>query len=333
MKTISLKQFTTYLILDLKNKGRYGTAHVYSSVLHSITEYADDNFPIQQITPTFLKRYEQYLINVKGLKWNTSSTYLRCLQTIYNKALESGLTTFIPCLFKEVFTGVMRNHHRALPSSEIRRLLLVNSTVPIENKESHSEKEKIPYSVKRASDYLELMLRLRGLSFIDLAFLKKNDYSEEYLTLRRQKTGITLRIHVSKEASKLINLHYNPDSKSPYLLDILNGNLRGYAAYCDYQNKLRNLNAALKRLAMYSHVQKAVSSYCARHTWATQAKYCGVPIPIISEGLGHTSVTTTEAYLKSFDNYILDSANEEVINYIFSGNKRNKDSIIYQPTA
>ncbi len=123
MKTISLKQFTTYLILDLKNKGRYGTAHVYSSVLHSITEYADDNFPIQQITPTFLKRYEQYLINVKGLKWNTSSTYLRCLQTIYNKALESGLTTFIPCLFKEVFTGVMRNHHRALPSSEIRRLL------------------------------------------------------------------------------------------------------------------------------------------------------------------------------------------------------------------
>ena len=329
MKMILFRQFATGLIVGLRDKGRYGTAHVYGSVLRSVTEYADESFCFQQMTPTFLKEYEQYLIHTKGLKWNTSSTYLRCLQAIYNKALESGVADFIPCLFKEVFTGVMRNHRRALPSSDMRSLLM-NPDNPTEDEESHPQKEKIPTLVKKASACLELMLRLRGLSFIDLAFLKKNDYSEGYLTLRRQKTGTALRIRVSQDASRLIHLYCNHDPDSPYLLDILNGKLEGYAAYCDYQSKLRNLNVALKRLAAYSHVQKTVSSYCARHPWATQAKYCGIPIPIISEGLGHTSITTTEAYLKSFDNYILDSANERVIDYIFSGNKQSKHAVSQQ---
>ena len=314
-KSLLLSEFMTTVIVELKASGRYSTAHVYESVLRSVSVYRGEALPLKELTPEFLKNYETHLTVHRNLTWNTSSTYLRCLQAVYNRAVERSLAPFIPRQFSGVFTGIKRNHRRALAAPDMRRLLS-SGTLPGDS-----------LQLEKARICLELMLRLRGLGFVDLAYLRQSDLKNGYLVLQRHKTHMPLHIRVNDDTLRLIHLLLNRHSSSPYLLDILDGRLSGYASYCDYQKQLRRFNVLLKQLAASRRVPVSVSSYCARHTWATQAKYCGIPTGVISEGLGHASVTTTEAYLKAFDNGVLDRANARVINSIFRGNTKKKEDI------
>jgi len=322
-----LTEYMTSVMEALRRSEQYSTAHVYSSVIHSVSAYAGRDFPLSGLTPVFLKDYEDYLILQKGLSWNTSSTYMRCLQSVYNRALRSQEVPFIAQLFKGVFTGVKRNHRRALRVEDMRRLLCES---PVQVECSSSKDLEPPVSSEKGTNThkartcMELMIRLQGMCFVDLAFLRKSDLKNGYLMLRRHKTRMPLCIRITDEIRRLASFYKSNDSSSPYLLNILDGHLRGYAAYRDYQCKLRRFNAALKCLARERHVCVSVSTYCARHTWATQAKYCGIPTAVISEGLGHASVTTTEAYLKSFENGVLDRANAQVTAYIFNGKMRKR---------
>ena len=164
---------------------------------------------------------------------------------------------------------------------------------------------------------LELMFRFHGMPFVDLAHLRKSDLKDGYLTLRRRKTGMPLSARVDSRAMQLLERYRNRDDTSPYLLCFLDGSLEGMAAYRDYLRILRLLNSKLRALALWRKVQGKVTSYTARHTWATVGKYCHIPIEIISEGLGHASVTTTEGYMKGFGNNRMDRANKVIMNYIF----------------
>ena len=165
----------------------------------------------------------------------------------------------------------------------------------------------------------ELMFRFHGMPFVDLAHLRKSDLKDGYLTLRRRKTGMPLSARVDGRAMQLLERYRNRDDTSPYLLCFLDGNLEGMAAYRDYQRILRLLNSRLRALALWKKVQGKVTSYSARHTWATVGRYCHIPIEVISEGLGHASVTTTEGYMKGFGNSRMDRANKVIMNYIFKG--------------
>ena len=121
---------------------------------------------------------------------------------------------------------------------------------------------------------------------------------------------------------RLIDRYKSSDADSPYLLNILSGKRSGEAAFHEYRDKLRSLNFHLSRLSECCGLEGVkVSSYTARHTWATLAKYCQVPEEVISEGLGHSSLEVTRTYLKSFEGDELDKANRLIINYIYSGRK------------
>ena len=104
---------------------------------------------------------------------------------------------------------------------------------------------------------------------------------------------------------QLLERYRNRDDTSPYLLCFLDGSLEGMAAYRDYLRILRLLNSKLRALALWRKVPGKVTSYTARHTWATAGKYC------------HASVTTTEGYMKGFGNSRMDRANKVIMNYIF----------------
>lgn len=163
------------------------------------------------------------------------------------------------------------------------------------------------------------MFRFHGMPFVDLAHLRKSDLKDGYLTLRRRKTGMPLSARVDGRTMQLLERYRNRDDTSPYLLCFLNGNLEGIAAYKDYQRILRLLNSKLRALALWKKIPGKVTSYSARHTWATVGKYCRIPIEVISEGLGHASVTTTEGYMKGFGNNRMEQANKVIMNYIFNG--------------
>ena len=303
----------------LRQEGRYSTAHVYKHAIRSFSQFCGtQSITFSRINRETLKRYSNYLL-ASRMKPNTISTYMRMLRAVYNRAVDMGLAPYIPRQFKNVFTGRYANHQRALKKGEIKRVLLED--VVEEEADRSSESEPAASSDSRnlgwARACLELMLRFHGIPFIDLANLRKVDLRNGYLTIRRHKTGMPLSIAVDAAAMKLLRRYASNDPSSPYLLNILNGSLSGKEAYKDYQRALRMLNLQLYRLSRVCRLGKRLSSYAARHTWASIAKSCGIAVEVISEALGHASITTTEGYLKQFDNDEIEKANKVIINYIF----------------
>lgn len=309
--------FMLSVITDMEERGRYSTAHVYRCALNAALVYGGSSLCLEELTPVWLASYQTYLLK-QELLWNTISTYMRMLRAVYNRAVDAGLVPYIPRQFKGVFTGRHVNHQRALEKDEIQKVLS-NEAVVVEAEEPAEETETSlsRRDLRWARACLELMLRFHGMPFIDLANLRKSDLRNGYLTVRRHKTGMPLSVAVDSVAMKLLRYYANTDSTSPYLLDILDGNLSGKAAYENYQRVLRLLNLRLSQLSCRCGIGKRISSYSARHTWATIAKYCGVPVEVISEALGHASISTTEGYLKQFDDHKIEKANKVIINYIF----------------
>lgn len=309
MKTVYLNNFMSSVVTELERNGQYSTAHVCGSVLRSVMTFDGDGLLLSSITPLWLKAYEHYLLHKgeKGLEWNTISTYMRMLRAVYNRAVVRKLVPFVPHLFREVFTGRKADHRRVLERDDMRQLL------------AEKDLDIISPGMEWARACLELMFRFHGMPFVDLAHLRKSDLKDGYLTLRRRKTGMPLSARVDSRAMQLLERYRNWDDTSPYLLCFLDGSLEGMAAYRDYLRILRLLNSKLRALALWRKVQGKVTSYTARHTWATAGKYCHIPIEIISEGLGHASVTTTEGYMKGFGNSRMERVNKVIMNYIFKG--------------
>ena len=147
------------------------------------------------------------------------------------------------------------------------------------------------------------------MPFVDLAYLKKHDIDGNVLTYRRRKTGRMLTVTLLPEAVKLIKQHMNTDSGSPYLFSLISSKEGTEEAYKEYQLALRNFNYQLMILKQVLGLTTDLSSYTARHTWATMAYYCEVHPGVISEAMGHSSITVTETYLKPFKNKKIDEAN------------------------
>lgn len=306
-KKISLTGFTHSLIRDFEAELRFGTAHVYSATLNVFTAFTGKkNIPLNVLTPVILKQFENHL-RARQCKWNTTSTYMRTLRAIYNRAAEQGLVPYVPKLFRGVYTGVKRERKLALTAQEMNLLIYAPPRRPL------------PEGVQQARDYLKLMFHLQGMPFVDLAHLHRSDFDVpgRILSCHRQKTGTPLEINIPPVTARLIEQLRNPaEGVSPYLLNILSGRPEDKEAYEEYQQKLRTLNSNLKVLARIQGVSARVSSYTARHTWATLAKYCRIPEGLICDALGHTSVKTTETYLKSFENKDVGRANRKIISLV-----------------
>lgn len=317
MEKNRINEFMTSVITEMEEQGRYSTAHVYKYALNAVLAYGGESVNLEELTPEWLLAYQSYL-SARLLLWNTISTYMRMLRAVYNRAVDSGLVPYIPRQFKGVYTGRILNHQRAMDRDNLQRILSPDESgsIPEEQKED-TEYSSSHFNSRWAQACLELMLRFHGMPFVDLAHLRKSDLHNGHLTVRRRKTGRVLSVAVSPAALRLIRRYGNTDPSSPYLLDILDGNLTGREAYEDYQHALRMLNLRLRQLTRRYGMSCKVTSYSARHSWATLAKYCGVAVEVISEALGHASITTTEGYLKQFDNQRIEKANAVIMNYIF----------------
>ena len=154
------------------------------------------------------------------------------------------------------------------------------------------------------------------MPFVDLAYLKKHDIDGNVLTYRRRKTGRMLTVTLLPEAVKLIKQHMNTDPASPYLFSLITSGEGTEAAYKEYQLALRNFNHQLASLGKMLGLEDKLSSYATRHTWATTAYYCEIHPGIISEAMGHSSITVTETYLKPFHSKKIDEANRQIIDFV-----------------
>lgn len=296
---ITIRTYTSSLIKETKQAGRYSTAGIYTSAVNSFFRFTEDYYiTFKDLTPGLIKSYEEQLLQ-RGKRHNTISTYMRTLCSISNQAAEAGVefSCTVSELFEFVFTGYEPTAKRAISPSTIRRLMLL-------------ELDKQP-TLSFSRDLFLLSFYLRGIPFVDLAHLRKSDVKYNTIYYYRQKTRQQLSVQIEPCAAQILNRYKQKAADSPYLLPIMT--LTGEEGYKQYKNALRLYNEHLHRLSSILNLRVPLTSYVARHSWATTAKDEGVAISLISESLGHTSEKVTHVYLASFDNNAINKANRKVI--------------------
>ena len=302
MKKESFTSFMKQVAADLQQSGNLGTAHVYRSSLNAILVFQEsESVEFREITPEWLKHFEGSL-RARGCSWNTVSTYLRTMRAVYNRAVDLHRAPYVPHLFRSVYTGTRADRRRALDMEDMKKVFarLLQSAA-------------IPPGMRGAQELFILMFLLRGLPFVDLAYLRKSDLRGDVITYRRRKTGRPLSVTLTPEAMFLLQKYMNRDKRSPYLFPILRSAEGSPEAYREYQLALRHFNYQLELLGRFLGLKDRLSSYVARHSFATVLKRSGVNVALISESLGHTSLSTTQYYLDSFENEQIDEAMKNLL--------------------
>jgi integrase len=303
-----LSLYMAGVIEELEQNGKYAAVHTYTSALHSFVAFSAGGgmeISMQEVfTPGRLKAYENWLLAERELSLNTVSTYMRTLQAVYNRWMPFGSQGYNPRLFADVHTKVVSQTKRALTEQQINKLM-------------SADMETLPDDLKCVFAYFLLMVLFRGMPFIDLAHLRKCDVQGNSIVYCRHKTGKQMAVHIPEEALGLIKEFRDKNPQSVYLFPVLDARLRiGRKLYECYQAALRRFNRSLKRLMQLLLPGVEVSSYTARHTWATLAYHIGIPVGIICQSLGHSSIRVTETYLKPFENKRLDDANRKLISFV-----------------
>ena len=314
-----LRLYMPEVIGMLKREGKFPAMHVYACTPSSYEKFcAEERYPknttaslsMQEIfTPERLKEYEDWLAGQQSSP-NTISTYMRTLQAVYNRWMSPGIEGYNPVLFKDVYTKVESRTKRALTAEQMEQLRNTDFSV-------------LTLRQQQVLTYFLLMFMLRGMPFIDLAHLRKSDLRNRRITYRRHKTGKLMVVDVPPDAMRLLQ-KYRDKTDSEYLFPLLHGGLFMEEHHHRYQETLRHFNRELARLMKQLLPGVSVSSYTARHTWATLAYHSGVPVGLISQSLGHSSIRVTMTYLKPFDAEVIDRINRQVISLV-KKSKKKKD--------
>ena len=292
-KEVSLFSFWHNVIAQLKQLGKIRTSETYTATLNSFMTFRDEqDVPLDGISSDMMLLYEAHL-KARGVRMNTISFYMRIFRAVYNRAVEKGLTAQNNP-FRHVYTGVDKTVKRAIPIKAIKALkeldLAMNSALDF------------------ARDMFLFSFYTRGMSFVDMAYLKKSDLKNGIMTYRRRKTGQELTIKWEKCMEEIVAKY--PKNETDFLLPIITkqGNERK-----QYDNALHLVNYHLKDLSEMLQLQRPLTMYVARHSWASAAKAKNVPLSVISEGMGHDSEATTQIYLASLETSVVDKANKMIL--------------------
>ncbi len=290
----SLFNFMESIIAKLKQNGKVRTSETYKSTLNSFKKFRmSEDIMLDSLTSEIMEAYEAWL-HTRGVAPNTISFYTRILRAVYNRAVEDDvIENRNP--FRHVYTGVDKTVKRALPLVLIKKIKALDLF--------------LTPSLDFARDMFLMSFYLRGMSFIDMAFLRKSDLKNGYVSYRRRKTGQQLIIEWTKEMQMILDKY--PENSTDYLLPIIKN--PGTNERCTYRNAGYNINHNLKKIAGKVGVTIPLTLYVARHSWASAAKAKGIPLSVISEGMGHDSEATTQIYLASLDTSVVDRANSLIL--------------------
>ncbi len=295
---VSLDEWGKVLIDRKMKANKGGTAKWYREGVNAFIKFnKDKDIRLNEISITFLTNFKIEHESL-GNSNNTISSYMRAVRAIYNKAVDED--EFLPV--KNPFARFKIPRTTRTKKKAIAKDLFLN----IRN---------LPYKEEsilwHAKNYVLIMFYCRGMNFVDLAQLKIDNIVADRMFYGRSKTGDPFSLKITLELNKILQHYIKGKEKGDYLFPV---NYDGSSEnYLKYQGLRRNVNKLLKIIAKDVGIESKFSTYSIRHTWATTAKKMGVSTEIIGEALGHSSVRTTEIYLKDFDNKVLDDVNKLVI--------------------
>ena len=251
------------------------------TAVRSFIHYAGRQLSMDNVSPDRICRYERWL-SQQGVSPNTSALYMRSLRAVLNRCGADG-----PKLFKKVRTSRMQTGKRAISAASVQAI----------RKLSIPAKSFLSF----ARTLFMFSIMAKGIPFIDLAHLSQSDIHGDHLVYYRRKTRHRVAVLIEPEMRHIIDRYAVPGTA--YLFPMLHG--------CDeqkYAATLKRYNRALYRLSEQIGLAPPITSYTARHTWASLAYQQGVPLAVISKSLGHSSPVTTEAYLKEIDDSFADAS-------------------------
>lgn len=303
---IGLVSFALKLIDDMKKIGKKAVVKRFGTTVNSIVRYTDGNdVAWNDLTSTFMLGFEEFLMR-RGLCRNTTSFYMRNLRSIVNRAIEQDIE--VPRNpFKHVYMGVDKTVKRAVNIDIIRKI------------------RDIDLTGRPALDFARKVFIFsfytRGMSFVDIAFLKKSNLHNSVITYSRRKTHQQLMVRIEPETRKLIDSFEK--NETDYLLPIITE--EGGDEEHQYENAYHRINRNLQSIGKMLGLEKKLTMYVARHAWASIAHSNNVAISTISKAMGHDSEKTTIIYLQSLDTTSVDDANSDIIRLIDGRKRKNKN--------
>lgn len=272
------------------------TVRNYKTALNALAQYLGRrSLPLDDIDRQLMLDFEQWLQH-HGKCRNTSSAYLRSLKALFNRAVDAGLTAERNP-FRRVFTGNAHTVKRGLRRSEFKRLLACDMD---------NDRQRV------AVDVFLFSVAVCGMPFVDVAHLRWSQIKDDRLFYRRRKTGECLSVQLEPEAKEILR-RYKGRGTDGYVFPILSQGDDDKA----YRNALSRYNRRLRRWGLKAGLQRHLTSYVARHTWASQANENNIPLSIISQGLTHTNLRTTTNYIACLSTYRLDHSNHQLIRLLF----------------
>lgn len=296
-KHVSVMAFMWNQVKIKTDSNCLGTAKNYRLVAKTFSEFLKGrDICFSELTSYLAEQYSDYLKS-KGLVRNSLSFHMRILRAVYNKAVRCGYAeqTFP---FRNVYTGIDRTRKLALGEDVISRLIQLDvSDSP---------------SLSFAKDMFLFSFYTRGMAYIDIAHLRKSNIQGGFIRYARKKTKQMLTVRIEECMQTIIDRYADAVSNLPYVFPILESE-DCVTCFHQYRNALRVHNKRLHQISELLGLGHNISSYAARHSWATTARNSNVPLSIISAGMGHTSERTTLIYLASLENSLIDCANKEIL--------------------
>ena len=282
----------------MRNANCLGTAQNYEKTMKNFAEFLGGvNLPFSAMTEQLIAEYNAFLVQ-RGMVRNSISFYMRIMRAVYNKSVRHKFVEQSHP-FTEVYTGIDRTRKRAVSESIIAQL--------------HRLELEVGTPLALCRDMFIFSYCTRGMAFVDIAYLKKNNLQNGMICYARRKTGQLLSIRIEPSIQRIIDRY--ADTESPYVFPILSS-LDSNEAYEQYQVALNTHNRLLGRLSEMLGCGCKLTSYTSRHSWATAARNHNVPISVISQGMGHTSEQTTQIYLTMLENSVIDDANRGIIKHL-----------------
>ncbi|SFD03661.1 Site-specific recombinase XerD, partial [Flexibacter flexilis DSM 6793] len=291
-----INYFQTF-VDNLLDEGRIKSAWGFNGALNSLRQYAGTNLYFEDITPAFLKKYEDALLK-KGLKPGSTGFYTTSIRTIFNAAIADGIVSkdFYPFGRKKYQPLKSVNVKKALPLADIMKIIHYTPQDP-QGKEAF------------ARDLWVFSYLCNGMNVKDICNLKYSNIDGDRLTFMRQKTANKLRsnprliqAYLPPIAQEIIGRWgQKPCLPNTYIFPFYNDEQSALQKAVKTNNTVNTINRLMKQIRAELGISKHITTYTARHSFSTVLKRSGASIEYISESLGHTNTIITEVYLASFE--------------------------------
>jgi integrase/recombinase XerD len=297
---ISFNNYTKDQIERLMKANKIGNAISYRSALMATNNFTGNkDLSFTDIDYKFLKRFEEFHLSKQGNTINGFNVYLRAIRAIYNKAIKEGLVSYEYYPFKDYRLKQTKTVKRAISKEDM--LKIVDLDLPVDSKYWHTR------------NYFLFSFFTIGMSWVDMALLKTSNIQGDRIIYKRSKTGKDYTIKVNNKITDILDYYSSGKSRNDYIFPIISRTESEVLKRNDVKNKLKLYNKQLKEIGGMINCSVSLTSYVARHSWASIANFSGVHIGVIAQGLGHDDIKTTQTYLAEFDHSEIDTANENIL--------------------